>query len=70
MATVVGVAVGAVIILMADEATALLRQSPKATRALDWVFASVFSAFAVAGDVCTHAEVHIGAGEPGQFGDP
>lgn len=44
---VVGVAVGAVIILMAEQATALIRQSPKATRALDWVFASVFSAFAI-----------------------
>jgi hypothetical protein len=31
---------------------------------------SVFAAFAVAGDVRAQAEVHVGAGEPGEFGDP
>ena len=30
----------------------------------------VLAAFAVAGDVRARAEVHVGAGEPDQFGDP
>ena len=28
------------------------------------------AAFAVAGDACARAEVHVGAGEPDEFGDP
>src|SRR5215208_6113358 len=30
----------------------------------------VLAAFAVAGDVRARAEVHVGAGEPDEFGDP
>jgi hypothetical protein len=30
----------------------------------------VFAAFAMAGDVRARPEVHVGAGEPGQLGDP
>jgi threonine/homoserine/homoserine lactone efflux protein len=34
-------------ILLADRISALVRRSPRVTRAIDWLFASVFAAFAV-----------------------
>ncbi len=43
----IGLCVCVGIILMADRVAMLLRRSPKASRALDWLFASVFSAFAL-----------------------
>lgn len=47
MFVAIGVSVCIGVILMADRVALLLRRSPKASRALDWLFASVFSAFAV-----------------------
>lgn len=47
MFVAIGVGVCSVIILMADRVALLMRRSPKASRALDWLFASVFSAFAL-----------------------
>ncbi|KAA0969839.1 LysE family translocator [Aureimonas fodinaquatilis] len=43
----IGCPVSAVFILMASKVVAVLRRKPKVMRALDWIFASVFSAFAV-----------------------
>lgn len=37
----------AAMILLADRISALVRRSPRITRAIDWLFASVFAAFAV-----------------------
>lgn len=37
----------AVLILLADRISALVRRSPRVTRAIDWLFASVFAGFAV-----------------------
>lgn len=38
----------AALIMAADQVSALVRRSPRITRAIDWLFASVFAAFAVA----------------------
>nr|WP_285294359.1 LysE family translocator [Aureimonas altamirensis] len=43
----IGLCVCIGVILMADRVALLLRRSQRASRALDWLFASVFSAFAV-----------------------
>lgn len=37
----------AAMVLLADRISALVRRSPRVTRAIDWLFASVFAAFAV-----------------------
>ncbi|UHD46617.1 LysE family translocator [Aureimonas altamirensis] len=47
MFVAIGLCVCIGVILMADRVALLLRRSPKVSRALDWLFASVFSAFAV-----------------------
>jgi len=43
---VVGTAINLAIVLAADRFAAGLRRNPRITRAIDWIFASVFTAFA------------------------
>lgn len=43
---VIGTAINLAIVLAADRFAAGLRRNPRVTRAIDWVFASIFTAFA------------------------
>lgn len=44
---VIGTAINLAIVLAAERFAAGLRRNPRVTRAIDWIFASVFTAFAV-----------------------